>query len=619
MLIDLKSEPNFQIGRLTVSPSACRVAGASNARALQPRVMQVLVALAQAGGEVVTRERLIELAWNGVVVGDDAITRAIGQLRRLAEWDEARSFEIRTVSSIGYALAPIGPGTPGSAGAGEPLLAVLAFDNLSDDPALRFVSEGLSEDILQTIVRGSPVRVIGRSSSFQLRGELKTAKEVARELRATHMLDGAVRRMGDQVRITAHLMETASQTTVWSERFECRTSEIFDVQDRIAEQVVAALNRTFAKGQRPTDIDPAAYDLYLRGAELSRDIRRESQRHAVALLEAATQRMPNFADAWGELALARAQAEFMRFEPRAAGGPNPRPVIEADAARARALDPVCAPAQLIPFVGGALFDFADHRRRFEGPRPSKLGTTASPDVSLGVQLFEVRRVAEALEHFRQAEQLDPLFQIQIFYHCHALAASGQLEAAIAKLDRALARWPQIPFFAATRIGWAAMLGDWETADELTSPARLAQYPLGPRASEVAASMDACRNQDASPAAFRRLRDAAFQVGSSGLEPLLVHARHAGLAKTLELAASAGEPVVDLTAPRRPDDIGSVLLFLPFFADLRGEMAFPALCAQLGLADHWRTTGVWPTCADEFTTAASFQSACEKALAAHDGI
>lgn len=612
MAIELKAEPDFALGGLTVSPRACRVTGACGSQSLQPRVMQALVALAAARGEVVTRERLIDLAWNGAVVGEDAITRAIGHLRRLSEWDGGQAFQIRTVPTIGYVLTAQAPAPEPAA---DTLLAVLPFDNLSDDPALRFVSEGLSEEILQTIARGTSIPVIGRASSFQFRGQHKTAKEIARELRATHMLDGSVRRIGDRVRVAAHLMETASQTTVWSDRFDCPSSEIFDLQDRIAELVAAALNRTFARSRRPFNIDPVAYDLYLRGAEFCRDIVPESQRQAIALLEAATQRMPDFADAWGELALARAQAGFMRFERRTPGRADERAGLEAEAARARALDPDCPVARLIPFVGGPLFDFSDHQQRFEGPRPSRLATTASPDVSLGVQLLEVGRVAEALEHFRLADLFDPLFQIQIFFHAHALAAVGSLPAAIARLDNAILRWPMIPFFTATRICWAAMLEDWTTVEALTGADEQAKFPPNYRTREVTAFVEVCRTGDASPAAFARLRDEAFALGKSGLEPILLHARRVGLAETLALADRGPEPLVDLHAPRRPDDGGPNSLFMPFFAEVRQDPLFPTLCARLGLAAHWRSTGVWPTCADEFP-AGVFQEACERALAAN---
>lgn len=370
MAIALQVEPDFRLGNLSISPRACLVSSDRGARRLQPRVMQVLVALARASGDVVTREQLIDLAWNGAVVSEDAITRTIGHIRRLSEWGEGYAFRVQTVPTIGYSLTPIEQ--PEIKPRSEPLLAVLPFDNISDDPALRYVSEGLSEEILQTIARGTSIRVIGRASSFQFRGGKKAAGEIARELQATHMLDGAVRRRGDRLRVTAHLMETATQTMVWSDRFDFARSETFDVQERIAELVAAALSRTFARSLRPADIDPDAYDLYLRGAELCRDIVPESQHQAIVLLEEATERAPEFADAWGELALARAQAGYLRFERRVGDARAERARIEADAARARSLDPDCPSARLIPFVGGPAFDFAEHRRQFEGPRRSRL-------------------------------------------------------------------------------------------------------------------------------------------------------------------------------------------------------------------------------------------------------
>jgi TolB-like protein len=573
--------------------------------------MQVLVLLTRARGAVVTRDELSGNVWDGVLVGEDALTRAVGHVRRLAEWGGDQGFEVRTVPTIGYCLAPAAP--PATAPALEPLLAILPFDNLSEDPTLRFLSEGVSEEILQTMARGTTIRLIGRSSSFQFRGDAKRAGVVRRELGATHVLDGAVRRIGSRVRVSAQLIETAGETVAWSDRFDFPILEIFEQQDRIAELVARALNRTFVRSRRPADVDAVAYELYLRGAEFCREIVPESQRQAITLLEAATHRAPNFADAWGELALARAQARFTRFERRRPGARDERADIEADAARARALDPACEPARLIPFVGGPLFDFSDHRRRFEGPRPSRLATTASPDVSLGVQLLEVGRIVEALEHFRQAELFDPLFQIQILFHALAQAAVGPVAAALERLDAAVARWPFIPFFSALRVCWAALLEDWPTVDTLMSPERLARFPLQHRTREVMAFVAACRTGDRSRQAFEDLREESFALGKSGLEPVLLFARRIGLAETLAFVEAGTAPLVDAEAPRRPDDNGSILLFLPFYRAVRSDPLFPRLCARLGLAQHWCGTDAWPTCADEFAPGA-FQAACREAVA-----
>ena len=82
----------------------------------------------------------------------------------------------------------------------EPLLAVLAFDNLSSDPEMQFFSDGVSEEIIQRLSRGARLKVIGRTSSFQFRGADKTARNVAKELRCSHILDGSIRRAGGRGR-----------------------------------------------------------------------------------------------------------------------------------------------------------------------------------------------------------------------------------------------------------------------------------------------------------------------------------------------------------------------------------------------------------------------------------
>jgi len=151
-----------------------------------------------------------------------------------------------------------------TAKAPDPVLAVLPFDNLSGDADLTYFSDGVSEEIQQTVSRSTELKVIGRGSSFQFRGVDKAAAHVAAELNATHVLDGSVRRSGQKVRISAQLIECASSTTLWSDRFDRDLSDIFALQDEIAAAVAAALKTTFAPAAAVGAIDPAAYDLYLR-------------------------------------------------------------------------------------------------------------------------------------------------------------------------------------------------------------------------------------------------------------------------------------------------------------------------------------------------------------------
>ena len=105
------------------------------------------------------------------------------------------------------------------------MIAVLAFDNLSNEPEMQFFSDGVSEEIIQRLARGTQLRVISRTSSFQFRGERKA--EAAQRLNCAYVLDGSIRRAAGQVRISAHLMEAASGTTLWSDRYDRALEGIF--------------------------------------------------------------------------------------------------------------------------------------------------------------------------------------------------------------------------------------------------------------------------------------------------------------------------------------------------------------------------------------------------------
>ena len=161
---------------------------------------------------------------------------------------------------------PPPPDATGSAATSEPILAVLAFENLSSDPEMRFFSDGVSEEIIQRLSRGANLKVIGRLSSFQFRGERKA--EAAQSLRCSHVLDGSIRRAEGRVRVSAHLIEAKSKTTLWSDRYDRGLDDIFAVQDEISENIARALDQRFSSFSTPS-IDPAVFDLYLRASPRS--------------------------------------------------------------------------------------------------------------------------------------------------------------------------------------------------------------------------------------------------------------------------------------------------------------------------------------------------------------
>jgi TolB-like protein len=255
--IRLADEGRLRLGVLTIEPALRRVAhDDGGAEIVEPRVMQVLVALVRAEGRIVSRDELLMSCWHGVVVGEDAITRVMGRLRRLVDGVGQGAFKLETVTKVGYRLVSTGrtgeaPRREATAlaAASEPRLAVLAFDNLCDGDDMAWFSNGVSEEILQTVASGAALKVIGRGSSFQFRGAEKSASHVAAALNVTHLLDGSVRRSGPMVRISAQLIECAGQTTLWSDRFDRELSNFLAVQDEIARAVAAAVAVAFAPRQ----------------------------------------------------------------------------------------------------------------------------------------------------------------------------------------------------------------------------------------------------------------------------------------------------------------------------------------------------------------------------------
>jgi TolB-like protein len=452
----------------------------------------------------------------------------------------------------------------------EVVLAVLPFDCTPANPGSSWLSDGIAEAVLNTLAAGTSIRVIGRSSSFQFRGANKAVGIVKAALRITHVVDGLVQQDGDTIRVTVQLIEADQETIVWSERIDEPSDAVLGLGDRVAEHVAAALDRAFAAHRRPRRVDARAYELYLRGAKLTRNIDPRSQSTAVSLLTECVQLAPELADGWGNLALARAQLGFFQ-QPSA----EARAQATRDARRALEIDPGCASARLVPYVGGPVFDFSEHRI-YETPAPSNHGRTASPDVSFGVQMLEQGRISEALAFFALAERYDPLFQIRIFYHSLALLCDGSIEDGLARLESAAARWPDLPFFLATRLRWAAAAGDWATVDRFTRNDGDPRHSLGPRAPDVYAWIEFNRNPELTIDDFLALRAGAFADGRSGLEELLLYGRTAGIEHVLEHLDASGEAIVNVDAARRPDEIGTIALWLPIYDLVRRSPGFTTL-------------------------------------------
>ena len=190
-------------------------------------------------------------------------------------------------------------------------ICVLPFANMSGDPEQEYFSDGISEDIITDLSKVSALSVIARNTAFQYKGKNVNIQQIARQLSASHVLEGSVRKAGGRVRITAQLIDGSAGDHIWAERYDRDLNDIFALQDEISEAIVAALKLKLvpeekkAIEQRGTE-NVEAYNIYLMArqeyvAGLSGDQRRY---HAlIRLCQRATEIDPNYARAWALMAL----------------------------------------------------------------------------------------------------------------------------------------------------------------------------------------------------------------------------------------------------------------------------------------------------------------------------
>jgi adenylate cyclase len=174
----------------------------------------------------------------------------------------------------------------------KPSIAVLPFQNMSGDPEQEYFADGVVEDIITSLSRSGWLFVIARNSSFAYKGTSPDVRKVGRELGVRYVLEGSIRRAGGRVRINAQLIEAATGGHMWAERFEDSYTDIFELQDRITEHVVGALEPGLQKAEiarataKPTEsLD--AYDLYLRALQQYHLLARSSNDAARLLLRQA--------------------------------------------------------------------------------------------------------------------------------------------------------------------------------------------------------------------------------------------------------------------------------------------------------------------------------------------
>lgn len=203
----------------------------------------------------------------------------------------------------------------------EQSIAVLPFVNMSDDASNEYFSDGVSEEILNLLTRVPELQVTSRSSAFSFKGQNVDVPTIAAKLNVAHVLEGSVRKSGNQLRITAQLIEVESDSQLWSNTYDHEMKEVFAIQDEIATAVVNALvARLTGKTPQAKQTNPDAYALYLQARHLIEQRNVQNFDLAEAMLEDALALDPGYEPAWAELAyyyLHPANLSELSFDERA--------------------------------------------------------------------------------------------------------------------------------------------------------------------------------------------------------------------------------------------------------------------------------------------------------------
>jgi len=289
-------------------------------------------------------------------------------------------------------------------------IAVLPFVNMSADADNEYFSDGISEELMNVLVKVNSLRVASRTSAFSFKGKDTPIPEIARELKVNNILEGSVRKSGQRVRITAQLIDVSTDKHLWSETYDRELTDIFDIQAEISNAIVSALKvalkvedqQAVSHAQQLTD-NAEAYELYLRGRYLWRKRGEENLRAAVPLFEQAIALDPDFARAHEALASTWDVMTAWSKQPLT----ETLPLAETSARRALELDPTLSEAHAV-LADAALIqgDYPGVIRHYETALKNEPKNAQTREWYAEV-MVDLGYLRTALQLNREALELDP--------------------------------------------------------------------------------------------------------------------------------------------------------------------------------------------------------------------
>jgi TolB-like protein/DNA-binding winged helix-turn-helix (wHTH) protein/tetratricopeptide (TPR) repeat protein len=466
-------------------------------------------------------------------------------------------------------------------------VAVLPFANLSSDPGQEYFSDGITEEITLALARIPGLHVVARTSAFEFKDQNRNIRAIAEALHATHLIEGSVRKVGDQVRVNVVLIQADSGLQVWSSSYDRQLVNIFAIQEEIARAIAGAMHVPLGLAPGKTlvsnrSIDPDSYLQFLAAKALVHQRRGAGQRsasegliEAIELLEPVVARYPGFAPAWGQLALGyqlipfyAEELEYASVEGRRRTADQWLPKAVAAAERAIALDAG------LPEAYAAL----GHTKAFRGRllKAEELYSKALaldpfyPEALQGYAnlLGAVARTSEALAMKQQLLRMDPFVEAYNGGVRDLLWTSGQTETLIARLKTS----------SAIDLSYLAQLnsvkGRYADAADALSAIPPDSYPEG--MIEAAVRLLRTAPADAlSPEPFPRLGDRLDFVY------IYVGVPERALER-FEDNVAAGLSYPNLVTR----------LWSPIYSSVRKTDRFKAFARNAGLVEYWHAKG-WP--------------------------
>ncbi|MEW6208486.1 MAG: winged helix-turn-helix domain-containing protein [Acidobacteriota bacterium] len=435
----------FQIFEWSVNVDTNTLTSKENSVRIEPKVMAVLIYLAEHAGEVIPKERIIQSVWEEKFITDEVLTVSIHELRKALGDDAKNPRFIKTIPRAGYQfIAPVSDSERKASlarsvrpsrrwvfaaaavlGAAALILAlifstakpapqiksiaVLPLENLSADADQGFFADGMTDALITNLARVGSLRVISRTSVMKYKEAKKPLPEIAKELNVDAIVEGTIVRAGNQVRINVQLIDAATDRHLWAEKYERNLSDVIALQNEVSLAVTRQIGKRLdAQRSLPSSqpVDSDVYEAYLKGRYFWNQRTQEGARKSVEYFEQAISRDPAYAPAYAGLSdtytlgdgglLGVARDEAYRKATAAA-----RRAIELDPSLAEAHSSLAA----IKFQYEWDWEGADEE--------FKKAIALNPNSSIahmwyGELLSATGRHEEAIETMEQARRLDPL-------------------------------------------------------------------------------------------------------------------------------------------------------------------------------------------------------------------